>query len=102
MVHLHVHVGDDVYMFFNERPEGREKDASKVKQTNKAKQPMTLYTCTYTIYMCVHVPQDFKYGDYAHNTIAISATADQILDPVMPLHQVIGDRSTVYPLLAPT
>ena len=36
---MHVYVG--IYMFLNERWEGRKKEASKIKQTNKAEQHST-------------------------------------------------------------
>ena len=49
-----LHVQCHVHVYFNERWEGRKKEASKVKQTNKAKQHSTpkavtfIYTCTCT------------------------------------------------------
>ena len=44
--HACIHTCAYMYMFLNERKEGRKKEASKVKQTNKAKQhstPMYVY-----------------------------------------------------------
>ena len=59
-MHVHVHVVEHrncstcihvsyihVYMFLNERCEGRKKEASKLKQTNKAKQHSTPKAVTF-------------------------------------------------------
>ena len=40
-IHVHIHVCPCMCTCFNERLEGRKKEASKVKQTNKAKQHST-------------------------------------------------------------
>ena len=42
-----IHVSIIIYMFLNERWEGRKKEASKVKQTNKAKQHSTPKAVTF-------------------------------------------------------